>query len=91
MIFIKQDHYWNGDKNLFIVIAATRSKLTPTLPYLKNGMSTHRNLISVQLGLIKRSESKGNTTKQNTKSATHKLQQFKKISVKVSTKMNLKN
>lgn len=61
------------DTNLLIVIAATERRLTPTFPYRRKGTSTQKNPTSAQLALINLMESKGSTSRQNTKSAMHKL------------------
>lgn len=54
-------------------MAATDRRLTPTFPYLKNGTRTQKNLTFVQPEWINLMESNGNTNRQKTKSATHKL------------------
>lgn len=59
--------------HLLIVIAATDKRLTPTFPYLKKGTITQKNRMSAQLALINLIESNGSTSRQNTKSAMHKL------------------
>lgn len=59
-------------------MAATDNRLTPTLPYLKNGTITQRKRVSTQTGLINLNESNGSTDTQKIKSATDKLKQVKK-------------
>lgn len=61
------------DPYLLIVIAATERRLTPTFPYLKKGTRTQKNRTSAQLASTNLMESKGNTRRQNTKSATQRL------------------
>jgi len=55
------------------VIAATDRRLTPTFPYRKKGTKMQKNRTSVQLALMNLMESNGSTSRQNTKSAMHKL------------------
>lgn len=55
------------------MIAATERRLTPTFPYLKKGTRTQKNRTSAQLASTNLMESKGNTRRQNTKSATQRL------------------
>lgn len=66
---------------LLIVIAATERRLTPTFPYLKKGTRTQRNRIFTQLASMNLMESNGSTRRQNTKSATQRLEQSMKFDV----------
>jgi len=61
------------------VIAATDRRLTPTFPYRKKGTKMQKNRTSVQLALMNLMESNGNTSRQNTKSAMHKLFRWQKF------------
>lgn len=64
---------------------------TPTFPYCRKGIETHKRSPWSNVPRMKRRALNGSTTKQNKQSATHKLQKTRKQKFKIYLKKKENN